>query len=353
MGMGAWKISQGLMTPGDLIMINALMMQLAVPLNFLGSVYRETTQATVDMKLMFRLMDQPPRIQDSEDALDLTPPPPPSESGIRFDNVTFGYEPGRKIFDGLTLEIPAGKRVAIVGGSGTGKSSLVRLLYRFYEPQAGSISLAGHPLPSITMRSLREAIAIVPQDCVLFHDTIRYNIRYGNRLAIDEQVEDAARAADVHAAIQGFPRRYDTMVGERALKLSRAEMLRVAIAPALLTAAPVAGYDEPASSLDSITEKNILTSVLAATRGKTALIIAHRLSTIADADLIHVLKDGKVVESGTHAELVAPGYRALWRQQHSTLLQSTEPATTTKPTSRPTPLDNFTTSGGGCGNCSC
>lgn len=287
-------------------------------------MYRETRQAVIDMGTMFSIMEQPPAIRDppGTSPLVLTGP---ETANIEFKDVVFGYTPLKKIFNGLTFTVPAGHKVAIVGGSGSGKSTIVRLLYRFYEPQSGEILVGGQPINKVTLDSLRRSIAVVPQDCVLFHDSIFYNIQYGNVSASKEEVYEAAKMADVHDAVLRMPNGYRTVVGERGLMLSGGEKQRVAIARALLKRSPVFVYDEATSSLDSITEQNILDSMKRASSGRTTLVIAHRLSTVADADEIIVLgENGTVSERGTHNELmVSPAgiYRAMWLKQHEAALK--------------------------------
>ncbi|XP_050073986.1 iron-sulfur clusters transporter ABCB7, mitochondrial [Anopheles maculipalpis] len=316
MVMAANEIAQGRMTVGDLVMVNGLLFQLSIPLGFLGSVYREVRQALLDMRTMFTLMGVQSAIQSQVNA------PPLNVSretaSIEFRNVGFRYAQSNDIFKDLSFTIPAGKKIAIVGGSGSGKSSMVRLLYRFFEPTTGEILINGQNIRDVDLQSLRRAIAVVPQDSVLFHDTIRHNIHYGDLSKSQEELENAARMADLHESIQQWPKQYDTQVGERGLKLSGGEKQRVAIARAILKNSPILIFDEATSSLDSITEHNILQALARATDNRTSICIAHRLSTVMDADEILVLENGRVGQRGTHDQLLRSGglYTKLWDTQN-------------------------------------
>ena len=315
-----WRATQGVvdgrMTLGDLVMINAFMIQLYIPLNFLGVLYREIKQSLADLDRMFLLLDREREIADAPDATDLVLTQPPS---VRFEHVAFAYDPARPILHDLSFEIPAGKTVAVVGSSGAGKSTLARLLYRFYDITGGSIRIDGVDLRACTQDSLRRSIGIVPQDTVLFNDTVRYNIAYGRPTATAQEMEDAARAAHIHDFIQSSPKGYDTLVGERGLKLSGGEKQRVAIARTLLKNPPILIFDEATSALDSANERAIQAELQAAARNKTTLVIAHRLSTVVDAHEILVLDGGRIIERGTHAALLAQGgrYASMWALQQA------------------------------------
>jgi ATP-binding cassette, subfamily B, heavy metal transporter len=308
-------VVEGRMTLGDLVMVNAFMIQLYIPLNFLGVIYREIKQALTDLDKMFTLLDRNREIDDAPGA----PPLQVSRGHVRFENVSFAYDPARPILHEVSFEIPPGKTVAVVGPSGAGKSTLARLLYRFYDVQSGAISIDGQDLRSVTQASLRGAIGIVPQDTVLFNDTVEYNIAYGRPGATRAEVEAVAKAAHIHDFIAATPAGYDTMVGERGLKLSGGEKQRVAIARTLLKNPPVLIFDEATSALDSANERAIQAELRAVSQGKTALVIAHRLSTVVDAHEIVVMEAGRVVERGAHAELLARGgrYAEMWRLQLS------------------------------------
>jgi ATP-binding cassette subfamily B protein len=335
-------VVEGRMTLGDLVMINAFMIQLYIPLNFLGVLYREIKQSLTDLDKMFTLMEKEREIADKPDAVPLRPhpspppegegarelPPPLGEGGgggapldwtVTFDHVHFAYEPARPILHDVSFEIPSGETVAVVGPSGSGKSTLARLLYRFYDVQQGRITIAGQDVRDVTQSSVRQAIGIVPQDTVLFNDTVEYNIAYGRPGASREQVEEAARAARIHDFIASTPKGYGTMVGERGLKLSGGEKQRVAIARTLLKNPPILIFDEATSALDSANERAIQAELKGVARNKTALVIAHRLSTVVDAHQILVMEAGRIIERGTHQELLAVGgrYADMWALQQS------------------------------------
>ncbi len=313
MAFTVWGWSQGRFTPGDVVLVNGLLLQLFRPLDMLGWVYRSIKQGLIDMEQMFDLIDTPAEVVDAAGATVLAV----REGAIRFEDVAFGYEPERIILKGLDLDVPAGTSLAVVGPSGAGKSTLARLLYRFYDPTAGRITIDGQDIAAVTQSSLRGAIGIVPQDTVLFNDTIGYNIGYGRDGATQEEIEGAAKGAAIDGFIAALPNGYDSMVGERGLKLSGGEKQRVAIARTLLKDPPILILDEATSALDSRTEEAIQATLNAASRGRTTIIIAHRLSTIVGADQIVVLDDGKVAERGTHADLLEKNglYAELWMRQ--------------------------------------
>ena len=313
MVMCAYGIKQGTNTVGDFVMINAMMIQLYQPLNFMGMVYREIKQAVIDIEKMFAILAREPEIKDKPGAkpLDI------KRGAIRFENVSFAYDPEREILKGISFEVPAGHRVAVVGPSGAGKSTISRLLFRFYEVSGGRISIDGQDIRDVTQKSLRSAIGMVPQDTVLFNDTIRYNIRYGRWEATDAEVEEAARLAQIDDFIRLSPKGYDTEVGERGLKLSGGEKQRVAIARTILKAPPILLLDEATSALDSHTETEIQDALERVSENRTTLVIAHRLSTIIGADEIIVLDRGVIVERGSHHQLLAKGglYASMWNRQ--------------------------------------
>ena len=313
MMMCAHGIQQGVNTVGDLVMINTMMIQLYQPLNFMGMLYREIKQAVIDIEMMFTILSRNPEIRDRPGAKPLEI----KRGTIRFENVRFAYDPDRQILKGLSFEVPAGHTVAVVGPSGAGKSTISRLLFRFYEVTGGRISIDGQDIRDVTQRSLRSAIGMVPQDTVLFNDTIRYNIRYGRWDASDAEVEEAARLAQIDDFIRMSPTGYETEVGERGLKLSRGEKQRVAIARTILKSPPILLLDEATSALDSHTEKDIQDALQRVSRNRTTLVIAHRLSTIVGADEIIVLDQGIIVERGSHHFLLAKGglYASMWNRQ--------------------------------------
>ena len=313
--MAANDVANKQLTLGDFVMVNALLIQLQIPLNFLGMVYREIRQGLVDLENMFSLLDQYPEIVDDPDAKPLTV----SKGEIVFDNVGFAYDPARPILKGVSFKVPAGKMTAIVGPSGAGKSTISRALFRFYDVLDGKILIDGQDISTVTQKSLRAAIGMVPQDTVLFNDTLYYNIAYGRPSASKEEVYEAAKLAQIDGFIKKLPDGYDTMVGERGLKLSGGEKQRVAIARTILKAPPIMMLDEATSALDSYTEKEIQGALDQVSRERTSLVIAHRLSTVTHADEILVLDQGEIVERGSHADLVARSgvYAGLWQQQQA------------------------------------
>jgi len=313
MGFTVWGWSQGRFTPGDVVLVNSLLMQLFRPLDMLGWVYRSIRQGLIDMEAMFDLTDTPAEVVDVPQAPALVV----ADGHVRFEDVAFGYEPERIILKGVSLDVPAGTSLAVVGPSGAGKSTLARLLYRFYDPTAGRITIDGQDIAKVRQDSLRSAIGIVPQDTVLFNDTIGYNIGYGREGSTAADVEAAAKGAAIDHFISALPQGYESTVGERGLKLSGGEKQRVAIARTLLKDPPILILDEATSALDSRTEEAIQSTLNDVARNRTTIVIAHRLSTVVGADQIVVLDSGKVAERGTHAELLAKGglYAELWARQ--------------------------------------
>ncbi|NML12923.1 ATP-binding cassette domain-containing protein [Sphingobium sp. AR-3-1] len=313
MAYTVWGWSKGQFTTGDVVLVNTLLSQLFRPLDLLGMVYRTIRQGLIDMEAMYKLIDTPQEIADAPGAADLQ-----ARGGeVRFDHVRFGYDPEREILHDVSFTVPAGKTLAIVGPSGAGKSTIARILFRFYDIQSGQVSIDGQDIAQITQQSLRAAIGIVPQDMVLFNDTVGYNIGYGREGASQQEIEAAAKAASIHDFILSLPKGYDTRVGERGLKLSGGEKQRVAIARTLLKDPPVLVLDEATSALDSRTETEIQTVLRDISRKRTTLVVAHRLSTVVDADEIIVLDKGVIVERGRHADLVrADGlYALMWNRQ--------------------------------------
>ena len=313
MAMCVFDIQAGRRTVGDFVMINAMLIQLYIPLNFMGMLYREIKQATIDIEQMFGILNRNPEIQDAPGAKPLEV----REGTLRFEDVRFSYDPGREILKGISFEVPAGHTIAIVGPSGAGKSTISRLIYRFYDVADGRISIDGQDIRDVKQASLRAVIGMVPQDTVLFNDTIRYNIRYGRWDATDAEIDRAAQDAQIDDFIRILPQGYDTEVGERGLKLSGGEKQRVAIARTILKGPPILLLDEATSALDSYTEKEIQDALERVARGRTTLVIAHRLSTVINADQIIVLDAGQVVERGTHEQLLQEGglYAGMWNRQ--------------------------------------
>ncbi|MND35783.1 putative multidrug export ATP-binding/permease protein [compost metagenome] len=313
MVMSAREVQAGTQSLGDFVFINAMLMQLSIPLNFIGFIYREIRQGLTDIEQMFDLLDVQQEVQDKPGAEPLKV----DKAAIRFDDVHFAYDSNRPILKGISFEVPAGKTVAIVGPSGAGKSTISRLLFRFYDVQSGSVTIDGQDVRDVTQESLRKVIGMVPQDTVLFNDTIAYNIRYGRTDAADEEVEKAAEMAQISGFIRHLPEGYQAMVGERGLKLSGGEKQRVAIARTILKAPPILILDEATSALDTATEQEIQSALDIVSRGRTTLVIAHRLSTVIGADEIIVLKDGLIAERGTHRALLKQDglYASMWNRQ--------------------------------------
>ena len=313
MWLAARGVTQGTHTVGEFVMINAMLIQLYMPLNFMGMVYRDIKQGLVDLETMFALIAEPPEVKDRPGARPLVV----TNGAIRFKNVSFWYDPDRVILKNVSFDVPAGKMIAIVGPSGAGKSTISRILFRFYDITEGRVTIDGQDIREVTQKSLRAAIGVVPQDTVLFNDTIFYNIKYGRPDARDEEVYEAARLAQIDPIVRQLPQGYRTMVGERGLKLSGGEKQRVAIARAILKGPPILILDEATSALDSHTEKEIQDALDRVAKNRTTLVIAHRLSTIVHADNILVLEQGQLVEQGTHAELLAKDglYASLWNRQ--------------------------------------
>jgi ATP-binding cassette subfamily B protein len=313
MAMTAQEVQAGTMTVGSFVMVNAFVIQITVPLNFLGSAYREIRQALIDMREMYELTDEAPEIVDAPGAGALAV----GEGGVTFRDVDFGYGPDRQILHGVSFNVPGGGSLAVVGPSGAGKSTIFRLIFRLYDVTGGAVEIDGQDLRGVTQASLRAAIGVVPQDTVLFNDTIGYNIAYGREGASRDEVIAAAKAASIHDFIESLPEGYDSMVGERGLKLSGGEKQRVAIARTILKDPPILILDEATSALDTPTEREIQAELKRLGENRTVLTIAHRLSTVVDADEIVVLDRGRVVERGTHAALLAEGgqYAEMWARQ--------------------------------------
>jgi ATP-binding cassette subfamily B protein len=312
--MSAYDIKAGAISIGGFVVINAYMLQLYQPLNFFGTVYREIRQSLIDMENLFTLLKEKPNIKDSDQSIKLS-----EDASIEFRDVSFDYDPKRTIIKNISFNVPNGKKVALVGPTGAGKSTISRLLFRFYDPKEGDIYINNQNIKDISQQSLRKLIGVVPQDTVLFNDTIFYNISYGDPTASSDQVYEAAKSADIHEFVTGLPDGYETLVGERGLKLSGGEKQRVAIARAILKNPAIYFFDEATSALDSSTEKEIQKNLQKISQNKTTLVIAHRLSTAADADEILVLQEGKIIERGNHENLlqIKGKYAEMWDKQKS------------------------------------
>lgn len=323
MALAARGVVAGELTVGDVVLVNAFLLQLYLPLNFLGVLYRELRQSLTDLEHVGEILDLRPEIEDAPDAEPLRL----SKGTVEFDRVRFAYDPRRPILKEVSFTIPAGRKVAIVGASGAGKSTIVRLLFRFFDVTGGAIRIDGQDIRSVTQASLRAAIGLVPQDTVLFNDTIAANIAYGRPGATRAEIEKAAKVAQIHDFIMSLPDGYDTLVGERGLKLSGGEKQRVAIARVVLKDPPILVLDEATSALDTLTERSLQSALAEAARGRTTLVIAHRLSTVVDADEILVLDGGRIVERGSHEQLLARRglYAALWTRQHERALAEAQP----------------------------
>jgi ABC-type transport system involved in Fe-S cluster assembly fused permease/ATPase subunit len=320
--MAAQDVVDGRMTIGDFVMVNTYLIQLYIPLNFLGFVYREIKQSLTDMEAMFYLLTTNAEIRDKPDA----PPLPPGDGTVEFDNVTFGYDPRRQILHNVSFRVGSGSKVAIVGPSGAGKSTVGRLLFRFYDVDGGAVRIDGEDIRNVRQSSLRNEIGVVPQDTVLFNDTVHYNIAYGRPDATDAEVEEAAKLASIHEFIMSSPDGYETVVGERGLKLSGGEKQRVAIARTILKGPRILLFDEATSALDTRTEREIQSALQLVSRDRTTLVVAHRLSTIIDADEIIVLNQGRIAERGRHGDLIAQEgiYAAMWREQQQAAKRAEE-----------------------------